>query len=701
MFYRVPFLRFTFSLIIGIIFFEYVVAPRYDLQLFKKVLLVGIIVLAIVYLIAISRIKVKGLRGVIFLGFFLLGSFCSLLHELSFRSAIQSLEGTQYDSYMAEVSSLPEKREKSYRLECNIIKLRSTLDGKWVTTDVKALVNIPINSTTIPDAGSIVLVKGILNAAKPPGNPGEFDYRLFLKRKGVAWTAYWPEDSYQVVGLIKQQWNPLQWSWRVSTWASSVLRRVIVEDDSYGLIRAMILGRRDDLRGDLIDNYVASGTVHVLSVSGLHVGVFFTIISWLLGWVKRFRGGRYLYFLSLAILLIFYGLITGMPPCVQRAIIMCLTWAFADVLIKDQEAVNTLSFSAFVILLLDPYALMDVGFQLSYLAILGIILFYKTIEGLLYFDNRLMKYVWQVSALSIAAQLTTFPLSIFYFHQFPTYFLLVNPLVIALTTLLLPVTMAFLVLSFFPVAGVIGVAGQVLEWIAWLTNRSVMIPKMLPGYLLEGLYIDGYEMTGLFIALFTLWAAFYYRKLELIRLLLVSVMAICLYSSYTSYRISIDRQVIFHQIQKYFVVSVKIEDRVFLCASEGFVEDQPAFNYKLKNYLISQGIAKSNVVYVGKADEIRLGNLKIVPNRGYVSIQLDTLDICIGNYYANLQDVDYYLITNDRYPIQSELSLKAGTVFLLSGAMKKRLRDRWQQALIERGNRVHDLDQNGALSVSW
>lgn len=701
MFYRIPFLRFTLSLIAGVVFCEYVAAPFYRLELLRSLFLVSILTLLVVYLIFINRIKSKTLRGIVFLGFFFLGSFVAVLHQLSFQRQIESVGGTDYDSYVAVVSSLPEKREKSFRLECKIIKVRDRGKWNWLETDVKALVNVPITSPLIPPAGSIVVVKGHLNTPKPLGNPEEFNYQLFLKRKGVAWTAYWMEGSYMVVGSTKQNWNPLQWSWVVSTWASSVLRKAIVEDDSYGLIRAMILGRRDDLRGDLIDNYVASGTVHVLSVSGLHVGVFFTLISWLLGWIKRFRGGRYLYFLALAALLIFYGLITGMPPCVQRAIIMCLTWAFADVLVKDQEAVNTLAFSAFIILLIDPYALMDVGFQLSYLAILGIILFYKPIEGMFYFRSRLMKYIWQVSALSMAAQITTFPLSIFYFHQFPTYFLLVNPLVIALTTLLLPVTMVFLVLTFLPFPGVIDIAGQVLEWIAWLTNWSVTIPKMLPGYLMEGLYINGLEMIILFFILFTLWSSFHYRRLSLVRLLLYLCITLCLYSTYSSYGIYTDRWLVFHQIQKHYVVSVKIEDKAFLLASKGFESDHGAFNYKLKNYLISQGIGNGDIIYVKEIEEVHYGSLAIVPKNGYRTVQIDRLNIGIGKYNSDLADMDYYLINGSHYPSNSQITAEKAPIFLLSGSMKRRSRESWQKSFSENGGRFYDLEQMGALSVAW
>lgn len=701
MFYRVPFLRFTVCLIAGIIFFEYFLATHYDLRLLLIACLLAIAVFLFGCFYVVSSKESRFFRGVVFLGFFLLGALTALVHQLAFQEQVKELKNVPYDSYVAVISSLPEKREKSYRIECVVVKIRKSTSDDWQETSIKALVNVPIKAISIPQAGTIVLVKGNLQEPKPPGNPEEFDYRLFLKRKGIAWTAYWPQKSYQVIGVTDQKWNPLQWSWAVSGWASSVLRRAISEDDSYGLIRAMILGRRDDLRGDLIDNYVASGTVHVLSVSGLHVGVFFTIISWMLGWLKRFKGGRYINFLALAVLLVFYGLITGMPPCVQRAIIMCLTWAFADVLVKDQDGVNTLSFSAFVILVFDPYALMDVGFQLSYLAILGIVLFYKPIEGLFYFGNRIAKYVWQVSALSLAAQITTFPLSIYYFHQFPSYFLLVNPLVIALTTLLLPVTMFFLVLSFLPFPEVVGIIGKGVEGIAWLTNRSVTIPKLLPGYLMEGLYINGFEMVLLFAVLLVTWAAFYYRKLVLINYLTLLALGFCSYSIYNSFTIYNDRRLVVHQIQKHFVVSLKVADKAFLITSDGFLQDSGTFNYKIKNYFISQGIAKSETFYLGNADRILYQHLKIVPDCNGRTIYLGTKKFWIGDYISKPDSVDYCLVTNKKYPSENSLLPNRSTVFLLSGTIGKRSRERWQVLLAENGNKFYDLEQNDALSVSW
>jgi competence protein ComEC len=700
MFHRIPFFRFTVSLIAGIAFFEYVAAPRYEPLVLHRFILAGLFILLFLFIVGRHFLKSKVQRGIIFFAFFFLGVFGALLHEEDFQNDVSTITDTDYESYLAVVVSLPERREKSYRLECSIVKVRDRKDALWKDTEVKALVNVPITASLIPPGGSIVLVNGALSAPKPPGNPGEFDYRLFLKRKGVAWTAYWTEGSYQVVGSRTQDWNPLQWSWAVSSWASSVLRNAIQEDDSYGLVRAMILGRRDDLRGELIDNYVASGTVHVLSVSGLHVGVFFTIIAWSLGWLKRFRRGKLLNFVALAGLLIFYGLITGMPPCVQRAIIMCLTWALADVLVKDQEPVNTLSFSAFVILLIDPYALMDVGFQLSYLAILGIVLFYRSIEGLLYFSSRVMKYVWQVSALSVAAQITTFPLSIFYFHQFPTYFLLVNPLVIALTSLLLPVTMVFLLMSLVPFAGVAGIIGQLLEWIAWLTNLSVMVPKLLPGYLMEGLYINGFEMVLLFLVLFTVWVAFYFRVVGLVRTLAVLSLWFACYSIYCSYTIYKDRSVVFHQIPRHTVVSVKIGHKAFLFSDTVFLRDQGGFNFKLKNYLIMQSISRKNVVYVKPNERVLSGSLLVEPLRGALHIQIDSKRALIGEDQQCV-DANYYLINAEGFPLTTSFGIGEQTVILLGGTMKKNVRDHWERAVVCSGYSFHDLEQKGALSVSW
>ena len=696
MFFRIPFLRYLLFLVSGVLIFEYLPSPFVTSVDFALVAF-GIFLASLSGLILAKKARwavLKHFRPAIFILFTILGCLSARIHQEEFENQKRQLSG-EYEEYVIMVKSLPEKRDRSYRLECNVVRVRR--QGVWEQKRANALITVPIGVRQVPEAGTIVLVRGKLVAPGPPLNPGEFDYQTFLRRKGVAWTAFLREEQFVVIDKMDEPWNPVQWSWQVSTWVSELLRRKIVNDNAYGLIRAMILGRRDDLQSELVDDFVSSGTVHVLSVSGLHVGIFFAIVGWLFGWLRRFRGGRLIYFLVLSVLLLFYGLITGMPACVQRAIIMCLTWAFAEVLLKQNEPVNTLAYSAFLIILLDPYAFMEVGFQLSYLAVLGIVLFYKPIERWFHFKNRAANYIWQVSAVSLAAQLTTFPVSIYYFHQFPVYFLLVNPVVIALTTLLLPVTMLLIVMTLIPYPLLVDTAAQVVEGIADLVNYSVSLPKLLPGYLLENLYIDGIELALILVILFLIWLAIYSHRIVLIGYITVATILFAGYSMYSTYRTYHRNELVVFSVPRHYVVGLKQGNHVYLIADESFNKDERAFLYRIKGYLLSRRVSTEDTVSLSTATGLSIdGQAVIVPHTRYIDVVFHGTHLCVGDFTQATGNFDAYLITSPGLPKPFEIPVNNTAVFLLSRKMSYRAREQWKEAIQKSGSTYYELADQGA-----
>lgn len=518
---------------------------------------------------------------------FLLGAGIKIKVEAEKDAQIAALHALEYTSYTAEVTTTPEKRSNSIRFEVDVKQFGH--ENKWTSYPVKALIYLPDSLSDIPQPGDLLLVKGRLERPAPPANPGQFDYAQYLRNRGILVTAFVNDRSYKLISSGSRK-SPSYWPEAVSEWADSQFRVYVSDPAAYGLVKAMLLGRRDDLGAEQVGDYVISGAVHILSVSGMHVAIIFLAISMALGWVRRWQFGKWVYLFLMAALLGFYALVTGLPPSVQRAALMCMVLVIAEVAERKHNPMNTLAFSALIILLVDPCALYDVGFQLSYLAMTGIFLFYEPVYGLLNPANRVLKFVWQVTALAFAAQIATFPLSIVYFHQFPTYFWLVNPLVVAFTNILLPAALVLLLISLSGISWLGWLAGQVVTFSAKLTDWAASIPRRLPGHLVENLHLNKLEVVLLYAILFAIWYAWYARSLSWLKISAAGVTLFAAFSIAGSLNVYWNADPVVFQVPKYQVLSFKSGNRLYLLSDRSFTDDARAFDFNVRNYVVSHEI---------------------------------------------------------------------------------------------------------------
>jgi competence protein ComEC len=624
------------------------------------------------------------------------GTFSCMFKNQLLQNELSQLSVIPYSSYEAFVKTIPEKRKKSLRVEISVKSLKS--DAGWTSVNSTALINIPLNAPVIPEPGDHIIVRGRLWQPQAPLNPEEFDYQKYLWSKGIVWTGYLPVGSYQVLKRDGNAWNPSFWSIYVSQWADKQFRENIQDDQSYGLVKAMLLGRRDDLRTDQVDDYTTSGTVHILSVSGMHVALIFLVISILFGWMKRLPGGKYIYMGTVTSLLVFYSIVTGFPPSVQRATLMCIVLVIAEVFQRKHNSVNSLGVSAFLILLLDPLALYDVGFQLSYMAMLGIFLFYKPMESMWTPSNWLFQKTWQITALSFAAQLATFPLSIYYFHQFPFYFWLVNPFIIAFTNLLLPGAMLLLFVSIFPLGPIQWLVNSIVQLLAYLTNVSASVPKRLPGFLIDNLYLDRIEVVLLYVLLLFVFHAFDSRQVTYLKMVCVTIFLFVTYSVSTSTQTYFTSAGMFHAVPRHSVISFKEGSRLYISSDPEFALDTNAYNFYIRNYAIKEGILEK--IYLNNSAPLNFPSLNSRKAGAGTLIRFGKTTIFRGPYVASIPVVDYHLLVDVKYPKNSEIDIKGNPVFLLGGGIKQKTGERWKRVIQESGNAFHDLRLAGALSLN-
>lgn len=343
------------------------------------------------------------------------------------------------------------------------------------------------NSETAYRVGDLLQINSKLKIPDAPKNPLQFNYREYLIRQGIYFTGFAKPEDIELVRHSSTR-SLIQWSFDVRSKIVQRMEQAGLNGQELAIAGALVIGEEKNLDPEIRSAYAASGAMHVLSVSGLHIGIVYLILKLVLAPLLR-KASWKKWLIPLIILLLWvYSFITGLSPCVQRAALMFSFVAIGDAFGRRSNIYNMLGASAFLLLLIDPLLMLDVGFQLSYLALLGIVLLQQPVTQLIYVRNKWLYKVWELTAVAIAAQLATGALSIYYFHQFPNYFLLANLLVIPLSFVILVIGVGFIALCWLPYVSEL--LGWLLKWSVWLLNNSLLELERIPGSVSKGWFIS-------------------------------------------------------------------------------------------------------------------------------------------------------------------------------------------------------------------
>ncbi|MFC6999182.1 ComEC/Rec2 family competence protein [Rufibacter roseus] len=392
--------------------------------------------------------------------------------------------------------------------------------GKWSAASGKVALSFPRSFEA--DAlryGEQLLVYGSLEEPPPPNNPFQFNYRQFLQRKHIQWQEFLTPERFLLLG--QQPPSSIRaLSYKVRRKLEEAFRQYLPEKRELAIARALVLGVKDDVDVVLRNTYSRTGTMHVLAVSGLHVGTFYALLLFLFRQLRQRRGGRLLVGAFLISVLWFYAFLTGMAPSVLRSVTMFTIVEMGFILSRRASVMNSLAVAAFVLLLYEPNLLLDVGFQLSFAAVAGIVLLQPRLSKIWEPKNRWLGYVWQLFTLSVAAQLATSPLSLYYFHQFPVYFGVSNLFAVPLATFALYAGILFMVVS--PVPALATLAVKPLFWILWLLNEGLRVVEQWPNAVLDGFVITPGQVLVLYLLIGALFLFIYQKHLSWL-----GIMALC------------------------------------------------------------------------------------------------------------------------------------------------------------------------------
>lgn len=493
------------------------------------------------------------------------------------------------------VSDAPVTKEDWIKIQLRVENTGSAVDQLESCTGNLLLYLQKDSAALQVEYGDRLAFQGNISSIEPPKNPHAFDYARYLHFQNIHNQSFVREGRWQV--LSSGHGNPLYAA--AIHWQRhflKTLRKHLDEPNVLAVGSALILGYRDEMPEEIQTSYTQTGAMHVLAVSGLHVGIVAMLLNFFLGRIRwRVPAWKIAKVLILLTFIWAFALVTGASPSVLRAAVMFSFLTTGLSLRRPVNFYNTLAVSAFCLLLYNPYWLMSVSFQLSYLAVLGIVYFVPKIERLWPIENKVGHYIWQLICVSLGAMLMTTPVSLFYFHQFPSYFWLSSLILVQLAGfdlffgLLLLFTEAV-----WPLAAVW--VGKVLYGLLWLGNASVFVIQKLPGALVEGLWLSGWTVLLLYLALGGSMAAISFKKFKWVLAGLGFLLAAGIGYAFRATPQLYNRKLVVYHVYKHTAVDFFEEKRAYALRDAAL--DPKTLDFAAQGNRLANGIRKVQSFYL-------------------------------------------------------------------------------------------------------
>lgn len=493
---RAPFLRLIFPLSAGISVQLYI--PFNPLIVFTAAGLPGLVLLVFKKLPFRIRYQYDWLSGaalqllVVCCGCLLV--YCSDIRNSSYYFDALARPG---DLLLVTIREPLQPKARSYKTIVSvghIIRNDSSIQAKG-----KLLVYLTKDSAAARlQYGDRLLIRSQTTPVQYSGNPGAFDYRRYCAGQQVYHQAFLPSGEWRRLPEGESH-VIMQWILRCRAYCLHTLQQYIGGREA-GLAAALLIGYRYDLDREMVQEYTNTGIVHIIAISGMHLALIYGALLWILRWWPKHRFSEVLKGVLIILLLWAFTLLTGGAASVLRATVMFSFITLGKFMLgRYTNIYNTLAASAFLLLCYEPRLLVDAGFQLSYLAVLSIVICYRRTYHLLQSSRKWVDKLWDMVALTIAAQVMTLPLCLYYFHQFPVFFLPANMIVVPLSTIVLYGEILLIIVGGVPVlAHGTGLALQLL--MQWM-NRAVSWIGHLPGALITDINMHPVSVGCLYICI--------------------------------------------------------------------------------------------------------------------------------------------------------------------------------------------------------
>lgn len=681
---KYPFFRLVLALSIGILL-------QWYFQISVNILYTGIIVIVLLYCIfsLIGLFKKYSLRWV---------SGFLLLSLISFTGAIIT--------HIKDPHNQPFFFEKNYStgdllsitlqeplIEKNkTFSANATIDGiykngNWQKTTGKILVyffknDLPEN---LQYGTRIISRKEILKITNS-GNPNGFDYKRYALFQGITGQVFLKPQDFKIISqgntsFLKEKLFYLRKK------VIGILQKVIPDPRQQGVAEALLIGYRNDLDKSLVQAYSNTGVVHIIAISGLHIGMIFILMSRILSYFKRIKGYRFFRPLIIILVLWTFTFLAGAVASVLRSAVMFTFIVIGESFDRKTNTLNTLAAAAFALFIFNPFLVWDAGSQLSFAAVAGIVSFMTPINKWFYFENKIVKNIWTLMSVTIAAQIFTLPLILYYFHQFPVFFLITNLFVVPFSGIILYGELLLIIVSFSSVLA--GMVGSCVNFLLKVMNVFIEHINQISFVTITGIQVNAFQSILLSIIIGSILFFLMYQKKVALWFTFIGVIIFSSIISYEKIQLNFQQHLIVYNISGYSAVDLMIGRDAYFVGDSIVEKDVMLNKYNLmptRNYFrVKNEYALLPTKFLeSKGKKIYIIGKDLPANEGADKINTDVL-IISGNPNYTIEDINH--------------AFQCGQlVFDSSTPMWKT--EKWKKACDSLHLRFHSVSASGAFVMA-
>jgi competence protein ComEC len=556
---------------------------------------------------------------------------------------------------------------------------------KVIKTSGKLLLALRFDTTKSINLhyGDLLIIKSKYQETEPAYNPSEFNYKRYLSFQQIYHQSF--INQKQVIKIGENEGNPIKaFALKFREKQVEKFNKYLIDKDAKAVAATLILGYRADLSQDILNAYSKTGTMHVLSVSGMHVAIVVILLSFILGFMDKNRNSRIFKAALMIGLIWFYSIITGLQPSVGRAAIMLTFILIAKARAKKVNIFNIIGLTAFILLIYNPFNITNVGFQLSFIAVAGLIYLQPKIYNLYQPQNKIIQFIWATIAVSIAAQLSTTPISLYYFHQFPLYFIISNLFITIPAAFIMYIGITFLLSSWF--IPLIKILGLVLNELIDFTNKGLMRIEQLKFASIQQLWMNTFEIA-LFYIILTLFLMSV-RKSSYLKYALIFLGIFIINLGYKEFNEIKQKQVTFFSLRKNTAVAlIKGKNATLITDLD---PNEFTYLFSVKPYLDS-----CNVSYIQFVNPHLTQDEKIYSFEGH---QLKIINHKNNTFTPS--KVDWLLLSGDKiYNMDNILKSNTTNELFVDGKNRDYVIKGMQQQLVHNKLRKHILKREFAVEI--
>jgi competence protein ComEC len=688
-----PFIRafipFAFGVIISLLFSFYVPA------LYISFGLLAAFALIVIFGKRFETYRLRWMPGSILVLFFLFFGY-SFSKQFNDSKNIENYGEVTADSTLTLIATVDDDVSLNKNSVKTILRTECVIgDNEILPVQVKILSYFSKDSLTESlRYGDRIILRTQLKLPPAEMNPYSFNYRNYLAQSGIYHTCWVAPENVRM--LDRNCGNPFRaFALKLRNNLLDILQQQLGSGDEYAVAAAIVTGYRAALDADLRQAFSNAGAMHVMCVSGLHVGVIFLIISWLLRFLSdKNNWQRFLKVFLILLVIWLFALLTGFSASVLRASTMFSFVALGMIVQRKVPVYNSLAASAFFLLLINPMFLFQVGFQLSYLAVIGIVALFPLIQKLLPVSGKFTKKVRDLIAVSVAAQIATAPFSLYYFNQFPNYFVLANMIVVPLAGLIIYTAIPALLLHSVPLAG------KALAWLLGmemkLMNGTVQMIDSLPGAVTSGIYISLLQTLLLYLIIYLIVNGVHMKKkiqLGIAFALLIGLFAVS--SVHKIQKMSHAEVIIPYGTPQ--TVLLAQNGKCYVISSETDGDFRKRLEKSLAKYFTVQNI--DDVIYVSPDSVIETDfSLFIYPLIRFGEHTMYIEDNRIKSDHPLPVQPDVIIVENNPFLDFEDLKVKYdNAVFVFTPGNKKSTSRLWEKLADNAGARYYNVNKSGAF----